>query len=77
MPLHVFCGMLATLSCALFTGGALYVSLVEHPARLQCGTRIAVTEFAPSYKRGSVMQASLAAGRNTGIYCLLADGFRQ
>jgi hypothetical protein len=26
-----------------------------------CGTRLAITEFAPSYKRGAVMQASLAA----------------
>ena len=26
-----------------------------------CGTRLAITEFAPSYKRGTVMQASLAA----------------
>jgi len=34
---------------------------VEHPARLQCGTLIALKEFAPSYKRATVMQASLAA----------------
>ena len=52
---------LATLSSALFAGAAVYISVVEHPARLLCGTRIAVTEFAPSYKRGTFMQASLAA----------------
>ena len=51
---------LAILASGLFTGAALYVSFVEHPARMQCGTRLAVTEFAPSYKRGAVMQASLS-----------------
>jgi uncharacterized membrane protein len=33
---------------------------VEHPARMSCGTALAVTEFAPSYKRATVMQVSLA-----------------
>jgi len=51
---------LALLASGLFTGAALYVSFVEHPARVQCGTRLAITEFAPSYKRGAVMQASLS-----------------
>ena len=51
---------IAAFSGALFAGAALYVSLVEHPARLSCGTRIAATEWVPSYKRGAVMQASLA-----------------
>jgi hypothetical protein len=52
---------LAILASGLFAGAALYVSFVEHPARMLCGTRLAITEFAPSYKRGAVMQASLAA----------------
>ena len=52
--------LIATLSGALFTGAALYVSLVEHPARMSCGTKVAATEFVPSYKRGAVMQGSLA-----------------
>src|SRR5258707_6274277 len=51
---------LAILASGLFTGAALYVSFVEHPARMQCGTRLAITEFAPSYKRSAVMQASLS-----------------
>ncbi len=41
-------------------GAAIYVNLVEHPARMSCGTQIAATVWAPSYKRGSVMQAPLA-----------------
>jgi len=52
--------LLAVLSAGLFTGAAVYINLVEHPARMSCGTDVAVTEFRPSYKRATVMQASLA-----------------
>ena len=51
----------AALACALFTGAAVYITFVEHPARMQCGTELAATEFAPSYRRATVMQATLAA----------------
>jgi hypothetical protein len=51
----------AVLACGLFTGAAVYVSFVEHPARMNCGVEIAATEFPPSYRRASVMQATLAA----------------
>src|SRR5438105_1395426 len=51
----------AVLACGLFTGAAFYISLVEHPARMECGLEIAATEFPPSYRRASVMQATLAA----------------
>jgi hypothetical protein len=53
--------LVAVLSCGLFTGAAVYVSLVEHPARMECGVELAATEFPPSYRRGTVMQATLAA----------------
>ncbi len=53
-------GFIAALSGALFAGAAIYVNLVEHPARLECGTEIAATVFGPSYRRAAVMQASLA-----------------
>jgi uncharacterized membrane protein len=52
---------LAILSSGLFAGAALYITFVEHPARMQCGTTVALTQFAPSYKRATIMQASLAA----------------
>ena len=52
---------LSILCSGLFAGAALYISFVEHPARMQCGTPIALTQFAPSYKRATIMQASLAA----------------
>jgi hypothetical protein len=52
--------LIAVFSVALFTGAAIYINLVEHPARMECGTPIAVQEWRPSYRRASVMQASLA-----------------
>jgi hypothetical protein len=39
---------------------AVYITFVEHPARMQCGVELAATEFAPSYRRATVMQASCA-----------------
>ena len=56
----VFIEFLATLSCTIFTGAAIYINLVEHPARMGCDTKLAATVWAPSYKRATVMQASLA-----------------
>ena len=50
----------AVLACTLFAGAAVYINLVEHPARLACGTEVAARQWAPSYKRATVMQASLA-----------------
>jgi uncharacterized membrane protein len=50
----------ATLAGALFAGAALYINVVEHPARMSCGTHIAVTEWAPSYQRATWLQAPLA-----------------
>lgn len=53
---------LTTICAGLFAGAALYITLVEHPARLECGTELAATQFGPSYRRASWMQVSLAAG---------------
>jgi len=55
-----FSQIIAVFASTLFAGAALYVNLVEHPARLSCGTELAATEFAPSYKRATVMQVALA-----------------
>jgi uncharacterized membrane protein len=52
---------IAVLSCSLFAGAAIYISLVEHPARMECGIELAAAEFLPSYRRATVMQATLAA----------------
>jgi hypothetical protein len=58
--MHQIAEFIAVLSCALFTGAAVYITFVEHPARMQCGVELAATEFAPSYRRATVMQASCA-----------------
>ena len=49
-----------TIAAGLFAGAAVYISLVEHPARVSCGTAAAVAEFRPSYQRAAVMQGGLA-----------------
>jgi len=60
--------ILALACTALFAGAAAYISFVEHPARMSCGTAVALAEFRPSYRRATVMQASLAvAGAATAI----------
>ena len=51
---------IATLSAALFAGAALYINLVEHPARMGLETSIAASQWAPSYKRATWLQAPLA-----------------
>jgi Domain of unknown function (DUF1772) len=60
---------IAVLACSLFTGASVYINLVEHPARMECGVEIAATEFAPSYRRANIMQATLAA---VGLLCSIA-----
>lgn len=52
--------LLSTGCAGLFCGAALYVNLVEHPARMSCGQELAVREFVPSYQRATIMQVSLA-----------------
>lgn len=51
---------LATFSAALFAGAALYINVVEHPARMRLETQVAAMQWAPSYKRATWLQAPLA-----------------
>ena len=61
--------IIATACAGLFAGAAIYINAVEHPARLACGTELAVREFAPSYHRATIMQVPLAvAGCVTGLW---------
>jgi len=67
--------IVATLCAGLFAGAAIYISAVEHPARLSCGPELALREFAPSYHRATVMQATLAiAGCVTGVSSAWTQG---
>jgi hypothetical protein len=59
MDLQSLAKILAVTCCGIFSGAALYVTLVEHPARMECGTQLAATEFGPSYRRAAIMQALL------------------
>jgi hypothetical protein len=50
----------AIMCSALFAGAALYITLVEHPARMSAGISVALQEFRPSYRRAAVFQISMA-----------------
>jgi hypothetical protein len=53
-------GLLALTTAAIFFGAAIYVSVVEHPARMGLNDQAALAQWKPAYARGAVMQASLA-----------------
>lgn len=68
----MFIDHLALIAAAAFAGIALYVSLVEHPARLGLDDRAALAEWQPSYKGAAAMQAPLAlAGGVFGFLCFV------
>ncbi|MGH9783387.1 MAG: DUF1772 domain-containing protein [Terriglobia bacterium] len=52
--------LVAMVAAGLFAGASTYITVAEHPARLECGTALAVKEFGPSYRRAAVMQGGLA-----------------
>jgi hypothetical protein len=67
--------LLATFCAALFAGAAIYINLVEHPARMSLGPGVALAEWAPSYHNATRMQAPLAMiGALTGVVAWMRGG---
>jgi hypothetical protein len=59
-PVMILIELLATFTCALFAGAALYITLAEHPTRLKQGTKRAAEQWVPSYAPAARIQAPLA-----------------
>src|SRR5262245_19138574 len=68
---------IALLCTTSFAAIALYISLGEHPARMECGPELASFVFGPSYRRAARIQATLAlvaTAAAAGLWYLEREG---
>lgn len=71
----VHLSLAALVLATLFTGAALYISLVEHPARLGLADGPLLAQWQPSYRRALPIQSGLAvAGGAAGLACFHLSG---
>jgi hypothetical protein len=58
--IQVVFGLIALVVATLFAGAALYITLVEHPARMGLENGPLLAQWQPSYRRALPIQAGLA-----------------
>ena len=66
-------GLLALMLAAAFSGAAIYINAVEHPARLTLDDAALLAQSKPAYKAGFMMLAPLAAA--AGFFAVVAFFF--
>jgi hypothetical protein len=59
-PFMTLIAIITVLAATFFCGAAFYVTLVEHPARIQQGTAFALQEFVAALPRVRALQRGLA-----------------
>lgn len=65
---------LALAATGLFFGAALYISLVEHPARIEAGIDVALRQCPFSYRRAARLQAVAAIVGSLAAFAAWALG---